>query len=273
MELATLRTRRPKRDARLGDLIKHWQAEARARGFELGQTRQRMRTRAASNGRLHLTPSAGRHNGPSAPPPASAPTAVAASATPNDHRHAAQLGSRLGQAIRALDQPAGCPASGSSFGMESASRNDRLPRDRTNRMAPSPRSPEAASTAGAFFSNLDRCLADDPMLAGIRFRGHRQGSGRATSPAWTVPGKRNESLASIDGKNCIFQTYTRPTPARPWHHLHCHQSRSLPSARVTSDVNGVLRRKIVSPQWDRSARSSRRQHQRCIGCEKTCFLP
>jgi conjugative relaxase-like TrwC/TraI family protein len=35
-ELATLRTRRPKRDARLGDLIKHWQAEAKALGFELG---------------------------------------------------------------------------------------------------------------------------------------------------------------------------------------------------------------------------------------------
>jgi conjugative relaxase-like TrwC/TraI family protein len=107
MELATLRTRRPKRDARLGDLIRHWQAEARALGFELGQTRQRMRTRAASNGRRHPAPSAGRHNALSAPPPASAPTAVAASATHGDHHRAAQLGSRLGQAIRALDQPAG----------------------------------------------------------------------------------------------------------------------------------------------------------------------
>jgi conjugative relaxase-like TrwC/TraI family protein len=105
MELATLRTRRPKRDARLGDLIKHWQAEARALGFELGQTRQRMRTRAASNGRLHPTPSAGRHNAPS--PAASARTAVAVAATNTDQQRAAQLGSRLGQAIRALDQPAG----------------------------------------------------------------------------------------------------------------------------------------------------------------------
>jgi conjugative relaxase-like TrwC/TraI family protein len=104
MELAALRTRRPKRDARLGDLIKHWQAEAKALGFELGQ---RMRTRAASNGRLHVTPPAGRHNAPSAPPPASAPTTVAAAATNADHHRAAQLGSLLGQAIRALDQPAG----------------------------------------------------------------------------------------------------------------------------------------------------------------------
>src|SRR6266702_958083 len=107
MELATLRTRRPKRDARLGDLIKHWQAEAKALGFELGQTRQRMRTRAISNGRRHPAPPAGRHNTPSPPPSASAPTAVAASATHDDHHRAAQLGSRLGQAIRALDQPAG----------------------------------------------------------------------------------------------------------------------------------------------------------------------
>src|SRR6266568_2025813 len=81
MELATLRTRRPKRDARLGDLFKHWQAEARALGFELGQTRQRMRTRAASNGRLHPAPSAGWPNVPSPTASASAPTAVAASAT------------------------------------------------------------------------------------------------------------------------------------------------------------------------------------------------
>src|SRR6266550_5983596 len=58
MELATLRTRRPKRDARIGDLVKHWQAEAKALGFELGQTRQRMRTRAISNGRRHPAPSA-----------------------------------------------------------------------------------------------------------------------------------------------------------------------------------------------------------------------
>ncbi len=104
MELAALRTRRPKRDARLGDLIKHWQAEAKAVGFDLGQ---RMRTRAASTGRLHVTPPAGRHNTPSPPSPASAPTAVAASATHDDHHRAAQLGSLLGQAIRALDQPAG----------------------------------------------------------------------------------------------------------------------------------------------------------------------
>src|SRR5215207_4164945 len=42
MELATLRTRRPKRDAKLGELINHWQAEAKALGFELGRTGEHM---------------------------------------------------------------------------------------------------------------------------------------------------------------------------------------------------------------------------------------
>src|SRR5258705_4975988 len=62
MELATLRTRRPKRDARLGDLIKHWQAEAKALGVELGRSRQHMQTIVTSNSRPRPTRSAGRHN-------------------------------------------------------------------------------------------------------------------------------------------------------------------------------------------------------------------
>jgi conjugative relaxase-like TrwC/TraI family protein len=105
MELATLRTRRPKRDARIGDLIKHWQAEAKALGFELGQSRQHLR--AVPGGRPHASPSVGWSNTPSPVATASAPTTIAAAATSADQHRAAQLGSRLGQAIRALDQPAG----------------------------------------------------------------------------------------------------------------------------------------------------------------------
>jgi conjugative relaxase-like TrwC/TraI family protein len=107
MELATLRTRRPKRDAKLGDLIKHWQTEARAIGFELGHSRQHTRTAAASNGPSRPRPSAGRHNAPSPTPSASAPSAVTAAATHGDQHRATQLGSRLGRALRALDQQAG----------------------------------------------------------------------------------------------------------------------------------------------------------------------
>jgi conjugative relaxase-like TrwC/TraI family protein len=107
MELATLRTRRPKRDAKLGDLIKHWQTEARAIGFELGQSRQHTRTAAASNGPSCPRPSASRHNAPSPTPSASALSAVTAAATHGDQHRATQLGSRLGRALRALDQQAG----------------------------------------------------------------------------------------------------------------------------------------------------------------------
>jgi TrwC relaxase len=107
MELATLRTRRPKSDAKLGDLIKHWQAEAKALRFELGQSHQHTRTAAASNGPSRPRPSAGRHNAPSPTPSASALSAVTAAATHGDQHLATQLGSRLGRALRALDQQAG----------------------------------------------------------------------------------------------------------------------------------------------------------------------
>jgi hypothetical protein len=59
MELATLRTRRPKRDARLGELIKHWQAEAKTIGFELGQSSQHVQTMVASSSRPRPTRSSG----------------------------------------------------------------------------------------------------------------------------------------------------------------------------------------------------------------------
>jgi len=60
-------------------------------------------------------------------------------------------------------------------------------------------------------SHLTPCVAVDPMFARIRFPEHRQGSGRATSSALTVPGKWNEagcvfrgSWQRIDGKNCFL---------------------------------------------------------------------
>jgi hypothetical protein len=56
--------------------------------------------------------------------------------------------------------------------------------------------------------------------------------------------------------------------ASPWQKLRCRQFSSEPSARVTSGVNGVLKRKVVSTQWDIRARPAKRQHRRCIGCEK-----
>jgi conjugative relaxase-like TrwC/TraI family protein len=54
MELAALRTRRPKRDAKFDDLFKNWQAEAKALGFELNRDRQQARQPAERYPRIDL---------------------------------------------------------------------------------------------------------------------------------------------------------------------------------------------------------------------------
>ena len=102
MELATLRTRRPKRDVKLRELINHWQAEAKALGFELGRSSVHIRT--ISSGRSHAAVSVGGDQAPPLVRPAS--PALSAAAAPGEHQHATQLGSRLGRVFRALDQPA-----------------------------------------------------------------------------------------------------------------------------------------------------------------------
>jgi hypothetical protein len=104
MELATLRTRCPKRDAKLGELIEHWQTEAKALGFDLKRSRDRKRSN--TSGRSHVALPAGRGQARLPVAPVSPPTALGA-ARPTEHRSAAQLGSHLGQVLRALDQPAG----------------------------------------------------------------------------------------------------------------------------------------------------------------------
>lgn len=102
MELATLRTRRAKGEARLDGLFKTWQAEATALGFELSRDRQRAWPIAAASERSQLSPAAGPSNvsARSAPIPATAATV---------QQTAAQLGSQLGQVLRSLDQPSGMP--------------------------------------------------------------------------------------------------------------------------------------------------------------------
>ncbi|WP_316193021.1 MobF family relaxase [Bradyrhizobium sp. SZCCHNRI1029] len=104
MELATLRTRRPKRDAKLSELTNHWQAEAKALGFDLSRSRAHMH--ATSSGRSHTGLPGGRAQA-SSPVAQSSPLAALAAGQPTQHHSAAQLGSRLGQVLRALDQPAG----------------------------------------------------------------------------------------------------------------------------------------------------------------------
>ncbi|WP_316202893.1 MULTISPECIES: MobF family relaxase [unclassified Bradyrhizobium] len=103
MELATLRTRSPKRDAKLSELTSHWQAEAKALGFDLGRSRHHVH--ATTLGRSHAEFPAGQ--GQARSPVASSPLRVSAIGRASQHQSAAQLGSRLGQVLRSLDQPAG----------------------------------------------------------------------------------------------------------------------------------------------------------------------
>lgn len=100
MELATLRTRNAKREARLDGLFKTWQTEAKALGFELGRERQHARPITSASERSHVAPMAGRLNGSAQSPPAAVPAATV-------QQTAAQLGSQLGQVLRSLDQPSG----------------------------------------------------------------------------------------------------------------------------------------------------------------------
>jgi len=101
MELAALRTRRPERGAKLDELFKNWQAEARALGFELGRDPQQWRgLTSPSSGRSDPAWAHDRPNAHTFGRPAS--TSVPATAS---EQTAAQVGKQLGEALRALEQP------------------------------------------------------------------------------------------------------------------------------------------------------------------------
>jgi conjugative relaxase-like TrwC/TraI family protein len=106
MELAALRTRRPKRDAKLDDLRQHWRAEARALGFELDNNRQQARhPHALYSERDHLTSAAQPHAATFVRPASASATAPAPDTA--SQQAAAQLGHQLGHALRTLEQPSG----------------------------------------------------------------------------------------------------------------------------------------------------------------------
>jgi conjugative relaxase-like TrwC/TraI family protein len=104
MELATLRTRRAKRDIRLEELFKTWEAEAKAMGFELTRDRQHARQPVASSSeRPHLTLTMHGAN-------LSSPVQSAAHQRPSAvQRSVVELGTRLGRALRPHAQRSGMP--------------------------------------------------------------------------------------------------------------------------------------------------------------------
>jgi hypothetical protein len=92
MELAALRTRRPKRDAKLDELRKHWRAEAKVLGFELDRQHRRG---PATPDRSRLAWAADRRDANAFVRPASVPA-------PASQQAAAQLGQQLGRALSVL---------------------------------------------------------------------------------------------------------------------------------------------------------------------------
>ncbi|MGJ4897486.1 MobF family relaxase [Bradyrhizobium oligotrophicum] len=104
MELATLRTRRPKQDGKLSELTSHWQAEAKALGFDLGRSRDHIHTTTSGRSDVELPGGRGQTRSPVGQP---APAAARGAARPTQHQSAAQLGSRLGHVLRTMDQSAG----------------------------------------------------------------------------------------------------------------------------------------------------------------------
>jgi conjugative relaxase-like TrwC/TraI family protein len=99
MELATLRTRRAKREMRLDELLKTWETEARAMGFELDRDRQNSSVPVAAPWRQpRSTPMAPRVS-------ISSPVQSVAQRRPAAiQQSAVQLGRRLGQAPRCYDR-------------------------------------------------------------------------------------------------------------------------------------------------------------------------
>jgi conjugative relaxase-like TrwC/TraI family protein len=105
MELATLRTRRAKRDAKLDGLFKAWQTEAKALEFELNRhNHQTTHSTAASSERSRHAPAPDRFDASSSTRSASAPAAVAPV-----QKTAAQLGTQLGHALRSQDLQSAMP--------------------------------------------------------------------------------------------------------------------------------------------------------------------
>src|SRR5450755_2650286 len=92
------------------------------------------------------------------------------------------------------------------------------------------------------------------MLAGSRLPGTVKGSGRATSSALTVPGKRNESLASDRRQKLILSAVIAPDARKSFVEIVFCQIAQRAVSDQKSGVNNDPQVKIASPQWDSRAR-------------------
>jgi hypothetical protein len=121
-------------------------------------------------------------------------------------------------------------------------------------------------------SHFTACVEVDPLLERIRSRSTANArAGRLRRPdrpreteRSLVPDRRQDLLPSA-----VIASHARKSLSV----IGFRQVRRQPVSAFTSCVNGAPQRKIASPQWDSRTRPAKRQHHRCIGCEKLVFLP
>ena len=113
------------------------------------------------------------------------------------------------------------------------------------------------------------CVAVDRWLARMDFafwstanaragRLRRPDRSRETERS-LAPDRRQELLPSA-----VIASHARKSLSV----IEFRQVRRQPVSTFNSCVNSALQRKIVSPQWDSRTRPAKRQHRRCIGCER-----
>jgi hypothetical protein len=83
------------------------------------------------------------------------------------------------------------------------------------------------------------------------------------------PRETERSLASDRRQERLPSGVIAPDARKSLSAIEFRQVRRQAVSAFNSCVNSAPQRKIVSPQWDSRTRPAKRQHHRCIGCEKT----
>jgi hypothetical protein len=128
--------------------------------------------------------------------------------------------------------------------------------------------PPAATAQGARLSPHDlRCGRS--MLARISFSGAPPTLRPVDFVGLTARVKTNEVWHRIGGQELLPSAVIASHARKSLSVIEFRQVRRQRVSVFNSCVNSAPQRKVVSPQWDSRTRPAKRQHHRCIGCEKT----
>jgi hypothetical protein len=127
--------------------------------------------------------------------------------------------------------------------------------------------PPAATAQGARLSPHDlRCGRS--MLARISFSGAPPTLRPVDFVGLTARVKTNEVWHRIGGQELLPSAVIASHARKSLSVIEFRQVRRQRVSVFNSCVNSAPQRKVVSPQWDSRTRPAKRQHHRCIGCEK-----